>query len=266
MKFLKCLFNFYISLSIHVALSVYALVRITEFNFNLFYNESVNYFIFYATITGYNFVKYAEVTKLHYRSLTNNLKIVQFFSLICFILTIYYGFQLPLNTILMFIPFGLLTYLYTSPFLSLRNIPSIKIVIIAFVWAGVTVLIPIFNTNVSINFKVLLAFIQRFLFVVVLTLPFDIRDFRFDKKQLQTIPQLIGIERTKKFGFILMIIAMLIEFFITPNQSSKLIFIIVFLILLILLQRASVRQKKYYSSFWVEAIPVFWWILSSVIN
>ena len=100
MKFLKQLFDFYINASIHVALAVYALVRITELYFNLSYNESLDYFIFYGTISGYNFIKYAGVAKLHHRSLTNQLKSIQVFSLFCFLAMCYYAWQLPLKTLI----------------------------------------------------------------------------------------------------------------------------------------------------------------------
>lgn len=254
MKFLQRIFDFYINSSIHVALAVYSLVKITEFYFDFPINKQLNYTIFFGTIVGYNFVKLNGY-------LLKNFIALKIVSLISLILTIFFGWQLNLNTILLLTFLGLLTYLYISPFLSLRNIPSIKIIIIAFVWTGVTLLIPLLDANINLNFKVILAFIQRFLIVITLTLPFDIRDFHFDKKYLQTIPQLAGIKRTKKLGFILMTIAMFIEFFITPNQTYKSAFITMFLILMILLQRASANQSKYYSAFWVEATPVFWWIL-----
>lgn len=259
MKFLQQFFNFYVSLSIHVALAVYSLVKITEFYFNFPPNKQLNYTIFFGTIVGYNLVK---LNQYPLKKITH----VKIISSISFGLAIFFGWQLNLKTILLFIPFGLLTYLYTSPFLSLRNIPSIKIVLIAFVWASVTVLIPILNADIQIDFKVILIYIQRFLIIIVLTLPFDIRDFQFDKRHLQTIPQLIGVERTKKFGFILMTIAMLIEFFVTPNQISKSTFILMFLTLITLLQRASINQSKHYSAFWVEAIPIFWWSLFFLID
>ena len=105
---LKILFNFYINSSVHVALAVYALVRITELYLGLSYNENLDYFIFYGTITGYNFIKYAGIAKLHHRSLTENLKIIQIFSLISFVLMLFYASRLKLNTLLVFLPLGLI--------------------------------------------------------------------------------------------------------------------------------------------------------------
>lgn len=266
MTVFKKIVNFYINTSVHVALSVYCLVRITELYVGLLYNESLNYFIFYGTITAYNFVKYASIAQLHHRSLTNNLKTIQIFSLGCFLLMLFYGYQLSIKTALIFIPFGLLTVLYAVPFFgittkNLRRVPSLKILIIGLVWSGVTVILPLVDAKLPMNLEAILLYVQRFLFVIVLTLPFDIRDMNFDNKKLQTIPQLLGVERTKKIGYILLLCTVLIEFFITPNSHFKSAYGFVFFVLLIFLQRASRKQSNYYSSFWVEAIPIFWWIV-----
>lgn len=266
MKYLKSFFEFYINSSIHVALSVYALLRITEVYFGIAYNESLNYFIFYSTITGYNFVKYAGIAKLHHMSLTKNLRLIQLFSLVCFVLMLYYAFILPITILYYFIPFGVLTLLYVVPIfkglrLNLRSTSSLKIFIIAIVWAGVTTLIPLLSEGIPLNLKFILYSIQRFLLVLVLTLPFDIRDMRYDKKYLQTVPQLIGVERTKKLGFVLLGMTMVIEFFIAPTNTFKLPYLLVFVLLLLLLQRSKQKQTKYYASFWVESVPIFWLLL-----
>lgn len=268
MKFLKTLFNFYINASIHVALAVFSLLKITEIYFGLASNEAFSYVVFFGTITGYNFVKYAPVAKLYHKSLTKNLKIIQVLSFLCFVFLCFYGIQLPLKTLVWFTPFLLLTILYAVPIpnKNLRNIASLKIIIIALVWAGVTVLSPVINAEETFDYKILLSFIQRFLFVIVLTLPFDIRDVKYDAKNLQTIPQKVGVEQTKKIGFVLLALTLLIEFFIAPNSSFKTVFLIVFVILLVLLQRATIQQKKYYASFWVEGIPILWCILLLVFS
>ena len=97
MKLLKQLFNFYINSSIHVALSVFSLVWITLIEFNVSYDAEVLYFVFFASITGYNFVKYFGLAKFHHRSLAIWLKAIQVFSFFSFILMGYYLFEL--NTI-----------------------------------------------------------------------------------------------------------------------------------------------------------------------
>ncbi len=272
MQILKKLFDFYLNASIHVALAVYSLVRITEIYFDLNYNEPLNYFAFYATITGYNFVKYFGIAKFHHRSLTQNLKIIQIFSLICFLLLCYYASQLALNTLLVYSAFGLLTVLYAIPFLSgfqksLRGVSYLKIVVVALVWSGVTVILPLFDTGEELlNSTVIWMTIQRFLLVCVLILPFDIRDLQFDAISLQTIPRKIGVEKTKKLGYILLLFSLFIEFLIAPDASFRTAFLVVFFVMLFMLMRARETQPKYYSSFFVEAIPIFWWLILIVFD
>ena len=266
MKIFKLLFDFYINSSIHVALAVYSLVKITELYFSLHANQSLDFFIFFGTITGYNFVKYAGVAKLHHRSLTNNLKVIQIFSFFCFLAMCFYAYQLPIKTLLFTIPLQLLTFLYAVPFLSgfhknLRQISYLKIVVVAFVWTGFTVLIPILNSEKISVLEVVLHSIQRFLIVVVLILPFDIRDVKYDAISLQTIPKKIGIEKTKKMGLILMIFALVLEYLFAASPSFKTPFMIFFFLAIIFLMRAKKVQSKYYSSFFVEALPIFWWLL-----
>lgn len=271
MKLFKKVFNFYINASIHVALAVCSLVRITELYLGFLYHENLVFFVFFATITGYNFIKYAGIAKLHHRSLTENLKIIQVFSLASFVLMLFYASKLSLHTLLFFVPLGVLTLLYAIPFLkgatkNLRNVGSLKIGVIAIVWSITTVLLPVVDKGLVVTSSHIIQTIQRALFVIVLTLPFDIRDLKYDAKKLQTLPQVLGVERVKKLGFVLLAITILLEFFITPNSLFKTVFLFMFFILLLLLQRAKIKQAKYYASFWVEAVPIVWWIMLSFIN
>jgi hypothetical protein len=269
MRILKTIFDFYINSSVHVALAVYAFARITESYLVFSYDENLNYFIFLATISGYNFVKYAGVAKLHHMSLTKNLRVIQIFSFICFVLMCFYAYHLPIRTLLFFVPFGILTVLYAVPFLSgfqknLRSIAHLKIIVIAIIWAAMTVLLPVYHAEVIIDADVILVAIQRFFIVMALTLPFDIRDLKYDKISLQTIPQKIGIAQTKRFGLALLLFALTIEFIVTPSPITKNIFMLFFFIIVIFLMRSKADQSKYYSSFFVEAIPIVWWLMLSV--
>lgn len=271
MRIAKQLLNFYINASIHVALAVYCFVNITAFAFKLPQNTNLNFFIFFGTITGYNFVKFSGVAKLHHRSLTERLKVIQIFSFFCFLALCYFGYLLKIKTLLLTIPFTFLTILYAVPFLSgfqksLRAVSYLKIVIVAVVWAGFTVLIPVYDAKQTIEFSVFLYTIQRFLLVVVLILPFDIRDVKFDAISLQTIPKKIGIAQTKRLGMILLIISLVIEYLIFEDKNYNFSFLMFFFLTIILLMRAKISQPKYYSSLGVEALPIAWWVILSIIN
>lgn len=266
MKLLIKFFNFYLNASIHVALAVYSFTKITEIYFDLSIDENLNYFIFFGTITGYNFVKYAGVAKLHHKSLTNNLKIIQIFSLFCFIAMCYFGYSIDFKVLLFSIPFSLITVLYAVPFLSglqknLRQISYLKVIVVALVWTGFTVAVPLFDAK--FEFSLLIAFyaIQRFLIVVTLILPFDIRDVKYDAISLQTIPKKIGVEKTRKLGLVLMLFALVLEYLVSTSNTTKTSFMIFFFLLIIFLMRAKINQPKYYSSFLVESLPIVWWFI-----
>lgn len=266
MTFLKHILNFYINASIHVALSVYALVRITEYYFELAYNENLNYFIFFGTITAYNFIKYAGVAKFYHMSLTKRMRLIQIFSFFCFCALCYYGWVLPFKTLLLFTPFGLLTVLYIVPFLmgfqkNLREISYLKIFVVAGVWAGVTSTIPLLANGNEVDTTMILSFTQRLLFIIVLILPFEIRDIELDLKDIKTLPQKIGIPQTKKVGLALLLFVLTLEFLITESTVNRNVLLAICFVLLLFLMRSKQNQSKYYSAFWVESLPIFWWLL-----
>lgn len=269
---IKQVLNFYINSSIHVALAVFSLSYITLLEFNIPYDKSVLYFIFFASITGYNFVKYFEVAKLQHRSLKPWLRLIQVFSVACFVLMCLYCLELEENTRLYIAGFAVITFLYAIPFLpkkklldnykNLRNIGGLKVFLIAFVWVGVTVFIPLLNAHYSIDESVVIISVQRFLFVIMLMLPFEIRDLQFDSIKLYTIPQNLGIIGTKIIGVFLGLLMFVLEFFkqeLIINQLVVLFVIIVITILFALFSK--VKQGRYYAAFWVEGLPILWLLL-----
>lgn len=273
MRFLKQVFDFYLNASIHVALAVYSLVYITVLEFNLIEQRTVLYFTFYASITGYNFVKYFGLAKFHHRSLASRLKIIQLFSAICFLAMLYYAFYLDRTTLICILVFALTTFLYAIPFLpktifldnqqNLRSISGLKIYIIGLVWAGVTVILPLLNSKYDLwTTDVMIAFVQRFLFVIVLIIPFEIRDLKYDSLKLATLPQRIGVKKTKVLGLLLLGVFFVLEFLKTDIGVGKIAIRFTIVVLTILLLVFSkIDQKQYYSSFWVEGIPIIWLLL-----
>jgi hypothetical protein len=267
MRFLKQLLNFYINSSLHVALAVYSLTWITLLELKMDYDEAVLYFVFYATITGYNFVKYFGVAKFRHRKLAGWLKFIQVMSLVCFLLMCFYVFKLQFETLGFIGICAVLTFLYAMPLFpkrkqTLRSVAGLKIYIIALVWTGVSVVIPLIDSDYEINADVVLLVFQRFLYVLVLMFPFEIRDLKFDSIQLTTVPQKIGVKQTKRLGALLLFMILLLEFFKDEFSLGNLIVLIMVLVTtLAFLLYSKINQGKYYSAFWVEGLPIFWLIL-----
>lgn len=272
MSRLKPLIDFYINSSIHVALAVFSMTYVTVLELGFPTDWPLFLFVFFSTITGYNFVKYFGMAKFHHRRLARWLKIIQVFSLVCFFLMLWFLWQLKPKTIVYVAVFGVITFLYAIPFLpkryfvdrqkNLRNIGGLKVYVIALVWAGVTVLLPVLDKNGLFTLDVWLTAIQRFLLVMLLMLPFEIRDLQYDSLKLATIPQKIGIKNTKIMGVLVSMVFLMLEFF-KDQLSLKLILLTlaVTLITLLFIVFANKKRSNYYSSFWVESVPILWLVL-----
>lgn len=271
MRILKQLLDFYINSSLHVALSVFALVKMTAFLFGITVIEPCAYFAFFGTIVGYNFVKYDALARAQKKQMRLQLKAIAVLSLGSFIATAYYFLQLAQKTKIIALIFLVLTLLYTLPFFpnkrNARNWAGVKIYIVALCWVGVTLLLPIINANLPLTTSVGLVALQRFILIFVLILIFEIIDLRLDDPHLKTVPQQIGVRRTKIVGSGLLLLFVVIEFSEAHFKSSALFLKAgIALTVLVLLLFAHEKRTKYYTSFWVESVPVFWWVLLLLLN
>ncbi|MDK2770668.1 MAG: hypothetical protein KYX68_00370 [Flavobacterium sp.] len=266
MKYFYKLLDFYIESSLHVAFAVYALIRITFLKLNLAYDEPVAYFGFYGTIVGYNFIKYDELVRVRRVALSKRFKAIIGLSFICFWITLYYFWQLETITKLLGIGALFLTVLYTIPFIpnksNMRNWSGIKIYLVAVAWVAVTVWLPVINAHYPIDILVVLKSLQRFILVFVLMLIFEIVDLQFDGLYLKTIPQQLGEKKTKILAYLLLVVFILLDF-LKPDFTLKvfLINLVFTLILGVFTYFTSKKRNKYYTSFWVEALPIVWLLL-----
>ena len=165
---------------------------------------------------------------------------------------------------------SLLTLFYCFPFdpvnKNLRKTPGLKIFIVATVWSLLIVVFPIINFTDKLDVSFLIFFVQVLIFVIAIILPFEIRDLNSDCKQLRTIPQIIGVKNTKVLGFCLLIIFMIldcIQYVILNFISFKSILInaAVCLTTFTLILKSKENQSIYFSSFWVESLPILWLLL-----
>ena len=220
-------------------------------------------------------MKYAGIAQLHHRSLTHRLKIIQVFSIVSFIAMLYFLAHLPRSVWGVLVLSVLFTLFYAVPLnviksrsnkrRTLRDIAGIKILIIGVVWSLTTVILPAIATGDFIVWDLAILSLQRLLWVVVLTIPFEIRDLPYDRISLGTIPQRMGVRRAKLLGYLLLLVQVLLVFMRDQyDQEIIVVDIVGVCIAGLFLWRATVSQSRYYASFWVEAAPIFW-LASSLI-
>lgn len=271
MRIIKRIFDFYIFSNIHVAFAVFCLAKITLLNFSI-EDNLLPWFVFFSTIVSYNFIRLSKVLEIQpeaFHFIKLNIKGILWLTATSLFLTIYFAFSLKLKTLLALVPFFLFTLFYVVPIpinknkeTVLRSVALLKLFLIAISWAGVTVLVPLINYNVSIQYNEVIIFIQRFFFIVVITLPFDIRDLSFDNASLKTLPQVLGIQKSKVFGLFFLMLFLGLEFIKDTMTSETLqLHFLVAMISLFFLFKATENQNKYYSAFFVEGIPIVWLLL-----
>ena len=123
------------------------------------------------------------------------LTLIAGFSMIPLFLFLSHSSQLLLVLLaLLSIAYNLPVLTFANKLFNLRNVPGLKLFLIATVWSLSCVLLPIIELNnhqsisISASQAVLLT-ANRFLFIAAITIPFDIRDlFQDQKYNLKTIP------------------------------------------------------------------------------
>ena len=272
MVVLKKILDFYINSSLHVALSAFSLVLMTQYFFDVYGDYIVAFFAFFGTVVGYNFVKYDAITRLNRTEIKKELKGIVFLSFISLLACFYFFTQLSwMSKISAFAFFGL-TLLYTLPFFpnkqNARNWKGVKIYIVGITWVGVTVILPLVEAKIPFSTDVLLMAIQRFLLIFSMVLVFDIVDVKQDDIHLQTVPQKIGVEPTKKLGYVLLLLLLISEFFYTNNHHFLPFFfkLLVCGTIAVFLFFANENRSRYYASFWLESVPILWWLVLVVLE
>jgi hypothetical protein len=268
MRILKILFDFYLDASIHVAFAVLSFFKVTLINFNIPVTKNLDFVIFLSTIIMYNFIKYGSRAKSYLIVKAKYERMIQIFSFITGIILLYFLLDLSLLNFILLGTLALLSVLYILPFsntgMNLRSFSMVKVYLVALVWSICTVLLPLADYWYLVESDVWITFIQRFLFVIVLILPFEIRDMHTDPPSLQTIPRRIGIKNTKRLGYLLLVFIIFLELL---KKDLLLVQLSVLLVLLVftglLLRYARKEQSSYYTKFLVESIPVFFWLLTA---
>ncbi len=257
------IFNFYLDASIHVALAVISLLLITNLHLNILPDQHLILFVFFGTIPSYNFIKYGVEAKRYILVKNSYHRQIQIFSLLLLAFAGYHFFFLSYEVWFICFVLAVLIGLYALPVSpkhkNLRNSGILKVMLVALVWTGTTVIIPVISSAIAFSWDICLLILQRLILILILLVPFEIRDLEYDELNLKTIPQRIGVSQTKNLGLLLSFIFFLITFLKDDLSWIEIIGkTILFFILIIMLLMTHRNQSKYFASFFVESIPICW--------
>ncbi|MEM7380072.1 MAG: hypothetical protein AAF361_02605 [Bacteroidota bacterium] len=270
MKLLGRVLDFYLDASIHVALAVFCLIYCTAFFLEIRVDEHLALYVLTGTIASYNFIKYGVEAEKYILVANRYHKNIQFFSFIALGIALYHAWFLNLKTWIGIGVLIVLTGLYALPLLpqgqKLRSLGLLKIVLVALIWSGTTVFLPVLAIDNPIDWDTGIEGFQRFLLVLVLLVPFEIRDLKYDQPGLRTLPQRLGLPGSRAFGIVVSVVFFFLTFLKDDLNVPELIAkAFLFLILVLMLIYTRREQHRYFSSLWVEAIPILWlgliWLL-----
>ncbi len=271
MRLFKKIVDFYIYSNIHVALAGFSMTKITLINFGIS-NNLTPLFVAFSILISYNFIRFYEIknNRLNWFKdwLFMNIKEILILLILSILglgaISLFTDFNL--KSLLILFPFAFMTFFYAIPLfkigkleVSFRNFPMIKIFSIAIAWAGISVFFPLYEANYQFTSAVYLEFLQRILILLAITIPFDIRDIAADAKSLKTLPQILGVNFSKVLGILLLFGFILMEIFKENfTYFGLLVVILVSIITSLFLWFSSPNKSRYYTSFWVESIPIVW--------
>ncbi len=271
MRLFKKVVDFYIFSNIHVALAGFSLTKITLINFGIA-ERLTPLFVAFSILISYNFIRFYEIKNNRLSWFKDwffmNLKeilLLLILSILGLATILFFADFNPISLLILF-PFAFITFFYAIPLfkigkleVSFRNFPMVKIFSIVIAWAGISVFFPLDEASYQFTSAVYLEFFQRILFLLAITIPFDIRDMNADSTSLKTLPQIMGITSSKVLGILLLSGFVLLEIF--KENFTYVGFLIVLIISILaglFLWFSSPKKSRYYTSFWVESIPVIW--------
>lgn len=276
MKALQKILNFYVFSNIHVGIATACLALVSKANVESSFVIYSSFFVFFSTVFAYHFIRVFENSEAKLNSLASYLekqpKALLLVGIFAFVGALSFGFLIGIRHLWILSPAAFITFWYAIPLfkykgkrISLRNYPTIKIISIAFVWAISTVLFPL-QENLT-DLQVWLEFVQRFFLIMALVIPFDIRDLNKDAGHLQTLPQNKGIVKAKIIGIQYLVLFFILGFIKRPLEVTTVAAeLSIFILSLLLLSKSKENQSRYYTSFWVESVPIVWLVLLLVIK
>lgn len=255
--------------NLFVSLGVWSLVKLTGLTNSIEVNDFA-LFSLISTICVYSFCALLPKIKSEgVKSLFVGITFQKVLFVCSLALLPYFILEFEAIVIIVLIPIFFIAFLYSIKLISyknkniaLREIPYIKIFLIGVSWSVVTVVLPILSTEIQVNIlAVFLEAFVRMLFVVAITIPFDIRDVNIDSLAMKTIPQKLGIIHSRNIAILLLAITSIYYIFRNDiNVINSTAIISFFIISALLVYKAITINSRMYYSVVLEGISILLYI------
>ena len=165
------------------------------------------------------------------------------------------------------IPMGAFSFFYVIPLFpfykkspTLREIPFLKIFVIALVWSLVVVGLPFFEISKQGEFynlthltSIAMFASPVFFFIIGITIPFDIRDISYDNNdKLKTIPNAFGIRPSIIIAEVCLLISILLLYTLVSELNVFIGLMLAHLIAMVMIWFSGEKRKELFYSGWIE--------------
>lgn len=280
---LRKLIHYFVFGNFLIAFSAVALTHLSQLSEEITTGDlHLLVFVFFSTLLVYNFnllegmkeLKSSAFRSSRHNWIVRHEKFIWAFSVLSLIVCLGELTALKKDTLIFLLVPSLFALGYAVPIkisgmktLRLREIPVIKIFLIAWVWGTFTVGLPLVQQSGLAELlqpKNFLLFFSRAIFIFAITIPFDIRDLEYDSdKHVTTIPSKFGIENSKYFSLALILLfaaISLLRLYFSFCNSSEFIALLLSAVVtaLLILNINKDRKELFYSGFMDGAMLIQW--------
>jgi 4-hydroxybenzoate polyprenyltransferase len=244
--------------------------------------------LFTSTLAIYNFSILISKPKQHEKSpyrrvrwFFSHYRLMVTFTIVSILSLIPLFFLISTGSKILMIFLAILSFCYGLPLFTigeqkfgLRNIPGLKLFMIALVWTMSCVLLPVLESQaahlsvISMRDTTLLI-AKRFLFIAAIAIPFDIRDL-FEDKQfgLKTIPVAWGEKNAYLFCQVLLA-GYLVLLFLFRNTGFSTDFWALTLVVILtgwLIFKSKWEKNEYYYFFYLDGVLILQYVFVIVFD
>ncbi len=180
-------------------------------------------FVFFSTVFTYSFLKFRkgenDTLTSHrqwaaaHQQLHRNVILIALIGTAAFFLQLEHGQKIYAVGLAVFTAlYALVELPVGGRRIKLRHAGLLKTVFVAVVWSVTTVVIPLGEVNLH-NSALLFLLLRRFLFVLALTICFEIKDMEADSRDgIKTLPMYWGVGGTKLLAQLILLVLMGVNF------------------------------------------------------
>ena len=281
MHFFKAIFYFFVNTNLLIASAAIAQCALTYIILKLPLNTDVLIIEGTTTLLLYNLSLYLSKPKEPNKSpfqrtrwVFKHMYLFWGLSLLALILMSYSLLQVHLLTLGYLVFIGIISLAYAVPLfkvddkrIGMRQIPGLKVFYIALVWSLSSVGLPVIelfaNGAVIEWYDANYLGLVKIVFLVLVTLPFDIRDFEQDSLyQLKTVPILLGKEKAINLSYALGVFHLFLILFSPYTFAMKLGMVTTTLLILVLFKWVIFQRKSkhYHHVYLLDFALIIQWL------